>query len=89
MKQFVRGDAGDVFLIQKDLPRRRLVNAGEDVEQGSFACTIRTDQARDCAFSDFQGCAVYRAETAKLFSKIFNDDHGPSLRRIYRRSRVL
>lgn len=75
VKQFMRGQAGDVLALHRDFARRGLQHTGDDVEQGGLARAIRPDQPGDGAFPDRQAGTINGVKTAKMFGESLYGDH--------------
>ena len=72
LDNFVRGAGGDITVRKMDTPLRWPGQAGEAIEQGCFACTVRTDNAQNDPALDFQGELLNRLDTAKIYRKFPN-----------------
>lgn len=76
MKKLMRGEAGDILAIEKNLARAWLMDPGDDVEERRLACTIGADEAGDRAFRDGQGRIIHGMQAAEIFMEMLNYDHG-------------
>src|ERR1700691_3938230 len=67
---------GDVFAPVKDLPRRRLQELGEQIEERRLAGAVRTDQRVDLSASYLERHAVDRHEPLERLDQRarFQDD---------------
>ena len=63
----VRLEAGDVLALENHLAGRRLVDAGDRVEQRGFAGSVRPDQREDLALSDLKADLVDGGQPAEAF----------------------
>ena len=64
--------AVDPFAFEIDFPRRREINAGQDVENGRFTGAVRADQADNLVFRDVQADVFDRADPAEGNRNTFN-----------------
>src|SRR5207249_3933184 len=62
----VRRLAGDLGAVEDDVPGRRLVDAGEHVEEGRLAGPVRPDQAHDRLLGHGELDVVHGDEAAEL-----------------------
>ena len=58
--------ANGVDTVNEDTATGRLVNAGEQVKNGGFACAVRANEAGDLRRADGHVKAVHRCQTAKI-----------------------
>ncbi len=74
-KQFMRGQAGDVFTIHRHPTTGRGQVTRNNVEKSGFAGTIWTDQAGDRPFFDTQGCSINSMEAPEVSVEVVYDNH--------------
>src|SRR5262249_47333140 len=61
----VRVIAGDVLAVKQDAPGRRLELAGEQLEEGTLAGAVRTDEAAQLALRQAEVHAAHRLDAAE------------------------
>ena len=64
--------SGDVFAVQEDSSRRRLVHAGQHVEHGGFSGAVRSDKTVELPPADSHVQTVYRAQTSELYREVLD-----------------
>ena len=69
-RDLVRRARGDVDVLEEDPARGRLVDAGQDVEEGRLAGAVRADQADDRAARDREVDVVHGDEAAELLAHL-------------------
>jgi hypothetical protein len=66
-RQTVGADA-----VEEHLSARRLVDAGNHVEAGRLAGTVRTEQAQDLALVDIEAHIIDCLEAAEVDGEVFD-----------------
>ena len=77
LKQLMRLETGNVFIIEKNPARGRPESARNDVEQRCFASAIGANQTGDGARRNFQAGVIHGPQAAKKFMQILDADHCP------------
>lgn len=62
----------DIPAVEEDAASRGIVNAGDGVDEGRFAGTVRSDDAEDVASVDVEGDPVDCVHTAEIHFKFFD-----------------
>ena len=63
---------GHWLAIEEDGPRRRLVDAGEDLHEGRFPGAVLANEAQDLACMDFQGDVVKHGDRRKILADLLS-----------------
>ena len=71
--------SGDVFAVQEDSSRRRLVHSGQHVEHGGFSGAVRSDKTVELPPADSHVQTVYRAQTSELYREVLDLENVVSL----------
>ena len=60
----------DIGIAPKDAASGRFIHAGDHIERGRFACSVRPYQADDFAVIDFEIQIPNRRESAELYRRV-------------------
>jgi len=70
----VRLAPGDVFAVQQDFAFVWRVNPSDNVKKSRFPSAVGADQARNAPLLDRKRGIFDRADAAKVFVQVLNDD---------------
>ena len=74
--------AGDVLASEDDPSLVQRIDTVDHVEEGGFACAVRSDDAEDLALLHLEGDLVQGQQAAKRLTDVLHlENHGKYLRR--------
>ncbi len=71
-EQFMRFSARDVLAVKDNRPGIRRMDAGDNVEECGFPCTVRADQSGDAPLFNRQRSVFNGVDAAEVLTEVLN-----------------